>query len=126
MPDAHVAAQDDRGIRVTTMKQINNANLKTIMARERFRQTYRNKPHPGQIAVFVHLPLLLAIQQIIVVLHANKSSPPIVLGDSLHHGKLVSPHGACADVMDLAALHEVVESFHRLCNRRIVIEAVDL
>ncbi len=61
-----------------------------------------------------------------MVLHANELGPAILLGNGLHHGELVGPHGARANVADLAALDKVVESFHSLFDRRVFVEAVDL
>lgn len=49
-----------------------------------------------------------------------------ILGDGLHHGELVGPHGAGTDVADLTALNEVVQDFDPLFDGRVVVKAVDL
>jgi hypothetical protein len=75
---------------------------------------------------FIHLPLLLPIQQIINILHAYKLRPPILLGAELHHSELIRPHAACAYIMYFSALDEVVECFHRLFDGYGLVESVDL
>ena len=47
-------------------------------------------------------------------------------GQKIEGFYLVGPHAACADVADLAALHDVVQCLHRLLHGHVRIEAVDL
>ena len=88
--------------------------------------TYRNQPHARHVAKPIHLPLLLAIQQIIMILHADKLGPPALLGHKLHLRKLHRPHATCANVPHLAALDQVMQRLHCLFDRHRVVEAVDL
>ena len=69
---------------------------------------------------------LLAIQQRILVLHAHKLRPPVLLRDRVQQRKLPSPHRARADVAHFPGLDEVVERLHRLFGRRRGVGAVDL
>lgn len=63
---------------------------------------------------------------LITHLHANELGPALALRDVIEHGKLPGPHAARSDVPHLAALHQVVESLHRLFGGSLRIEAVDL
>jgi hypothetical protein len=97
------------------------------------------------MAVLVHLTLFFAVlyrqsarvleklktadltyAERVVVLHGHELGPAILLGDILHVRKLERPHGACANITDLARLHEVVQCLHGLGDRDRGIEAVDL
>lgn len=78
------------------------------------------------VAEAVHLALLLAVEQVVVILHADELCPAVALGDELHARELRGPHATGADVANLARLHEVVERAHRLLDRRGGVEAVDL
>lgn len=88
--------------------------------------TYRNQSNTRIITEPIHLPLLLAIQQAILVLHANELRPSSVLSNELHARELCSPHAACADISHLTAANQVVESFHCLFDWCIGVETVDL
>jgi hypothetical protein len=69
-----------------------------------------------------HLPLLLAVDQVVVVLHRDERR----LRDELRLRELPRVHAAGADVARLAGLDHVVERVHRLVDRRRVVPAVDL
>jgi len=88
--------------------------------------TYRNQPHTRHITKPIHLPLFLAIQQIIMVLHADKLGPPALLSYKLHTSELHRPHAARADVAHLAALDQIMQRLHCLLDRHGLVEAVDL
>ena len=80
----------------------------------------------GVVAEAVHLALLLAVQEIVLVLHADELGPAVLLGDELEPGELGRPHAAGADVADLAGLDKVVQGLHGLLQRHVGVEAVDL
>lgn len=61
-----------------------------------------------------------------LVLHGNEFGPAVLVGTGLHHGELVGPHAAGADVADFAAFDEVVERFHGFFDGGMSVEAVDL
>ena len=61
-----------------------------------------------------------------MVLHAHELGPPVLLRHELHPRKFYSPHRARADISDLAALDEIMQGFHRLLERNLGVEAVDL
>ena len=88
--------------------------------------TYWDQADTRLGAELVHLSLLLAVQQVVVVLHRHELRPSVLLGHKLHRGELVSPHAAGADVADLAARDQVVQGFHGLLDRHSRVEAVDL
>ena len=74
-----------------------------------------------------HLALFLAVDQVVVVLHARRTaSSRARLRELLRLGELPGPHAARADVAHLAGLDDVVQRLHRLLDRRLRIEAVDL
>ncbi len=75
---------------------------------------------------FVHLTLLLSVQQIVYVLHAHELRPAVFLGHELHHCELVCPHAAGTYISDLPLFDEVVQGFHRFLDWDGFIEAVDL
>lgn len=78
------------------------------------------------VAEAVHLALLLAVQQVVVVLHADKLGPAVLLGRELQARKLRGPHAAGANVPHLARLDEVVQRLHGLLDGGSGVEAVDL
>lgn len=61
-----------------------------------------------------------------LVLHGDEFGPAVLVGAGLHHGELVGPHAAGAEVADFAALNEVVERFHGFFDGGVGVEAVDL
>ncbi len=44
----------------------------------------------------------------------------------LHHGELIGPHRAGPDVSNLTALHQVMQGFHGLFNRSVLVEPMNL
>ena len=73
-----------------------------------------------------HLPLLLAVDEVVVVLHRDEARPAVRVGDALRLRELPRVHAARADVARLAGAHDVVQRLHRLLDRRPVVPAVDL
>jgi hypothetical protein len=69
-----------------------------------------------------HLPLLFAIDEVVVVLHRHEPRAR----DALRLRELPRPHAARADVPRLAGAHDVVQRVHRLLDRCARIEAMDL
>src|SRR3954471_5667465 len=69
-----------------------------------------------------HLPLLLAVDQVVVVLHRHERRR----SDALRLRELPGVHAAGADVAGLSGLHDVVQRAHRLLDRRRLVPAVDL
>ena len=54
--------------------------------------TNRNQAHTSLVTELVHLPLLLAVQQIVMILHADELGPVVLLGAKLHLRELIGPH----------------------------------
>ena len=73
-----------------------------------------------------HLPLLLAVEQVVVVLHRDERRPPVGDRRVLGLGELPGVHRRGADVAGLAGLDDVVQRLHRLLDRRVPVPAVDL
>ena len=73
-----------------------------------------------------HLPLLLAIEQVVVVLHRDEPRPAVEVGQVERLAELPGEHRRGADVAGLARLHDVVQGLQRLLDRRLVVPAVDL
>lgn len=94
-----------------------------LAARER---APRDDTDAGVLAERVHLALLLALEQVVLVLHAHEGRPAVQLGDVLHLGELPCPHARRADVPGLPGLDDVVQRLHRLLDGRVRVEAVDL
>src|SRR3954447_5843313 len=69
-----------------------------------------------------HLPLLLAVDEVVVVLHGHEARGR----DGLRLGELPGEHAARADVSRLACADHVVQRFHRLLDRSPRVPAVDL
>ena len=86
----------------------------------------RNAPHPLVEAERNHLALLLAVDQVVVVLHGDEPGPAVRLGGVLRLGELPGEHAAGPDVARLAGAHDVVQRLHRLLDGRPGIPAVDL
>ena len=86
----------------------------------------RYQAHSCQIAEFVHFPLFLAIEQVVLVLHGDEFRPAVLFGAELHEGKLVGPHTGGADVADFAGADEVVQCGHCFFDGGGGVEAVDL
>src|SRR3546814_2700383 len=77
----------------------------------------RDDGHAGVDAVGEHLPLLLAVEQVVVVLHRDEAGPALALSHVLGLGELPRPHRRGPDVARLARLHHVVERLHGLLDR---------
>jgi len=73
-----------------------------------------------------HLALLLAIEQVVVVLHADELRPTVEFGGVLRLAELPGPHRRRPDVANLARLDHVVQGLHRLLDRSVMVEPVDL
>src|SRR5271163_5245999 len=86
----------------------------------------RNDADPFCFAERQHFPLLLAVEKVYQVLHADKPGPAVQIGNAECAGELPSMHRRRTDVAGLACLDDVVQSFESLLDRRVVIPAVDL
>ncbi|CAM5663911.1 hypothetical protein SVIOM74S_09899 [Streptomyces violarus] len=92
----------------------------------------RAKGAPGQHADALvraqgqHLALLLAVEEVVVVLHGDEAGPTVQPGGVLGLGELPGVHRTRPDVTDLAGLDDVVQGLHRLLDRGMRVEAVDL
>src|ERR1700674_3260813 len=73
-----------------------------------------------------HLPLLLAIDQVVVVLHGDEAGPTMPVGEIERLGELPGVHARGAEVAGLACPHHVMERFQRLLDRRRGVPAMDL
>src|SRR3954469_14334557 len=73
-----------------------------------------------------HLALLLAVDEVVVVLHRHEPRPPVARGDVLRLRELPREHAARSDVARLARADDVVQRLHRLLDRRVRVPAVDL
>ena len=72
------------------------------------------------------LGLVLAAQQVVLVLHRDEPRPAAEVGGVLELGELPRVHRGRAEVADLARLDDVVQRLHRLLDRGVGVEAVDL
>jgi hypothetical protein len=73
-----------------------------------------------------HLPLLLAVDEVVVVLHRDEPRPAVALRDRLRLRELPRVHAARTDVAGFARAHDLVQHLHRLLDRRAVVPTVDL
>ena len=73
-----------------------------------------------------HFAFLLAVQQVVVILHTHKPRPALEVGGAERAGELPGPAGARTDVAHLSRLDEVVECAERFLNRGVRVKAVDL
>ena len=73
-----------------------------------------------------HLPLLLAVEQVVVVLHRDEAAPAVDVLQVQRLRELPRPHRGRPDVAGLARLHDVVQRLERLLDRRAVVPAVNL
>ena len=89
-------------------------------------RTPRNHCHPFIDTQRNHFALFLAIDEVVMVLHRHESRPATRLCDVQHLRKLPAVHARGADVERLAGLHDVVQRFERLLDRRLRVEAMDL
>src|SRR4051794_29441479 len=74
----------------------------------------------------VHLPLLLAVEQVVVVLHRHEPVPAVLARHVQGLAELPGPHGGGAEVADLAAADGRVQRLEGLLDRRAGVPAVDL
>lgn len=88
--------------------------------------THRDQSDSSLIAELVHLTLFLSVEQTVLILHRYELGPTILLGAELHHGELISPHGARSDITNLTHLNEIVQSFHCFFNGRLMVETMNL
>src|SRR5215471_19415890 len=86
----------------------------------------RDDPDPVFAAERKHLALLLAIGEVVVVLHRDETGPAVLIRNVEHPRELPRVHARRADVARLAGAHDVVQSLHRLLDRRLRVVAVDL
>ena len=74
----------------------------------------------------VHLALLLAIDEVVVVLHRDETGPTVLALQVERLAELPCVHGGGAEVADLAALHQIVQRLQGLLDRGGRIPAMDL
>ena len=89
-------------------------------------RTPRNERHALVNTQRIHLPLFLAIDQIVVVLHGHETVPALFLGFIEGLGKLPSRHATRAQIAHLATAHEAIQRLQGFFNRSGKIPAVDL
>ena len=70
-------------------------------------------------------PLVLPVEQVVVVLHGLKLRPAVVTGGKLHIVKLVTVHGRGTQRPHLAGLHQIVQSLHGFFDWRVIVKAMD-
>ncbi len=73
-----------------------------------------------------HLPLFLAVEQVVVVLHGHERGPAVPVRRVLRLGELPGVHAARPDVAGLARLDHVVQCLHGLLDRGPRVPPVDL
>ncbi len=61
-----------------------------------------------------------------MILHRDELCPAMLLSDVQCLLELPRPHGRGADVTSLACPHNIIQRFHRLFDRSLVIPAMDL
>lgn len=71
------------------------------------------------------LALILAIEQVIMILHRLKPRPAMVARAQLHIVKLIAVHGGRTQRAHLARLDQLVQRLHGFLDRRFIIETVD-
>jgi hypothetical protein len=73
-----------------------------------------------------HLALLLAVEQVDVVLHRLEAGPAVRLGHVQRLRELPGEHRRRADVQGLAGAHDVVQRLERFLDRHRRVPAMDL
>src|ERR1019366_6192618 len=73
-----------------------------------------------------HLALLLAIKQIVMILHGDETGPAVKVGQIKSLGELPRMHGRGTDITHLAGFHHVVQRLQSFFDRCFVIPAVNL
>jgi hypothetical protein len=71
-------------------------------------------------------PHLLAVQQRILVLHADERGPTVLACHFVEVRKLPAPHRTRANVAHLAALHEIMERLHCFFSRNAGVISMNL
>ena len=71
------------------------------------------------------LALVLAVEQVIVILHRLKPRPAVVARRDLHVIKLIAVHRGRAERAHFSRLNQIVQRFHGLLDGRFIIKAVD-
>ena len=72
-----------------------------------------------------HLAFVLAVEQIVVALHAGELRPAIRLRRNLHVVELVGVHLAGAERTYLTGLDECVQRLHGLLDGRAIVESMN-
>ena len=72
------------------------------------------------------LALVLAVQQVVVILQGGEHRPAVAFGTNLHVVELVAVHGRGSDGPHLALPHEGIERLHGILDGRRVVEAMYL
>ncbi len=73
-----------------------------------------------------HLPFLLAVEEVVVVLHADEAGPAVPVGEVERLGELPRVHRRRAQVAGLARLDDVVQRLERLLDRCVAVPPVNL
>ena len=89
-------------------------------------RTPRQHAHAQVQALRHHLAFLLAVQEVVMVLHRNELRPMVAFGGALHFCKLPREHARGSDVTHATAAHDIVQRLHRFFDRRVRIETVNL
>ena len=85
-----------------------------------------DEPDARVLAVWDHLALLLAVEQVVVVLHGDKLGPAVALGDVLQRLELPRRHRRRPDVPHPPFFYDVVQRPHDLLARRRPVQSMDL
>ena len=86
----------------------------------------RHETHAHVAAHRHQLSFVVPAQQVVLILHRHEPGPAAEVGGVLELRELPRVHRGGADVARLARLDDVVQRLHRLLDRRVRVEAVDL
>ena len=79
--------------------------------------TYWDKTNACLVTEAIHFALFFAVEEAVVVLHADEFCPAVALGTVLEHAELIGSHTTGSDVTHFATLNEItVRGGHRLAN----------